>query len=207
MRVRLCVLLVVAVGSLGGGFTLSAASLEFCALSVKVSFWDGTPINSSAVELVDASGQIELRQTVGPEFQICDFRFGPHTLRLGVNECFPIAVSNLEVRLGNPIMLDVRLPKCAYGRPQYGSSTGERACFSYFRTTTGDGAPLSQVEIFPKLGTDASRTDSYGRWQGVVTGTKEITFSKPGYESKTLRVGCPESGPPLEVSVPLTPRR
>ena len=105
------------------------------------------------MELVDSSGQVELRRTVGAEFQICDFRFGPHTLRLGVNECFPLAVSNLEVRLGNPITLDVNLPKCAYGRPMYGSSTGELACFTYFRTTTGDGAPLSQVEISPKLGT------------------------------------------------------
>ncbi len=206
MRIRLRLIFVVAVGSLAGGFTLSAASPDFCALSVKVSSWDGKPINFTNMELVNPSGQVELRRTVGSEFQICDFSFGPHTLRVGVNECFPMAVSNLEVKLGSPIMLDLRLPKCAYGRPLYASSTGERACSCYFRTTTGNGAPLSQVEISPQLGPDMSRTDSYGRWQGTMAGAKEVTFSKPGYEPKTLSVRCPEAGP-IEVSVPIVPRR
>jgi hypothetical protein len=205
MWVRFRLILLIAVGSLGGGFTLSAASPHFCALSVKISDWDGKPINFTWMELVDSSGRVEVSRMVGAEFQICDFKFGPHTLRLGANECFPLAVSNLEVRLGSPITLDVRLPKCAYGRPMYSSYTGERACFSYFRTTTGDGEPLSQVEISSKLGTDASLTDSYGRWQGIFAGTKEMTFAKPGYSPKTLRVSCPEAGP-LEVSVALTPR-
>ena len=204
MQLRLVVLL--AVGSLSGGFTLSAASPDFCALSVKISDWDGKAINSIYIELVDSSDHVELRRMVRAEFQICDFGFGPHTLRLGVSECFPLAISNLEVRLGNPITLDVRLPRCAYGRPMYGSFTGERACFSYFRTTTGDGAPLPQVEISPQLGTEASLTDSYGRWQGIFAGTKEMTFSKRGYTPKTLRVSCPDAGP-IEVSVALTPQR
>lgn len=206
MRVRLRLIVLLAVGSLGGGFTLSAASPDFCALSVKISGWDGSAINGTSIELVDSSGHVELRRIVGAEFQICDFGFGPHALRLGVNECFPLAVSNLEIKLGNPITLDVRLPKCAYGRPMYGSSTGERACFSYFRTTTGDGEPLSQVEISPKLGTDASLTDSFGRWQGIMAGTKEITFRKPGYSPETLHISCPEAGT-LEVSVALTLQR
>jgi hypothetical protein len=206
MRSAFCFVLLGAVGSLAGSPTLLAASSDFCALSVKVSDGDGKPINSTRIELVDSTGQIELRQTVGPDFQICDFKFGPHTLRLGVNECFPVAVSNLEVRLGSPIALDLRLPKCAYGRPMYGSSTGERACSWYFRTITQNGEPLSEVEISPNVGPGIPRTDSYGRRQGIMAGTKEVTFSKLGYESKTLRVGCPESGL-LEVSVPLAPRR
>jgi len=204
MRVRFRSIVLLAIGSLGS--TLSAASSDFCALKVKISDWDGSAINHTSMELVDSSGHVELRQMVGAEFEICDFRFGTHTLRLGVDECFPLAVSNLEVRLGNPITLDVTLPKCAYGRPMYGSSTGERACFSYFRTATAEGEPLSQVEVSPKLRTYASLTDSYGRWQGIMTGTKEITFSKPGYAPKTLRVSCPEAGP-LEVGVTLTPQR
>ena len=188
---RFCILVILVLASLGEGFKLCADAPEFCALNVKVSSWDGKPINFTAVELVDAAGQLEFRQMIGSEFQICDFRFGPHTLRLGANQCFPITVENLEVKLGNPITLDVRLPKCAYGRPMYGSSTGERACFSYFRTTTSNGDPLSQVEISPKLGTDAPLTDSYGRWQGIFPGTKEITFCKPGYSAKTFRVSWP----------------
>jgi hypothetical protein len=163
MRVQLRSIVLLAVGSVG--FTLSAASAEFCAVRVKISDWDGRPISRTSMELADSSGLVELRQIVGAEFQICDFRFGPHTLRLAVNECFPLAVSNLEVRLGNPITLHVTLPTCAYGSPMYGSSTGERACFSYFRTATAEGEPLSQVEFSPKLD-DASLADSYGRWQG-----------------------------------------
>lgn len=203
MRVRFRLIVLLAIGSFGGVFTLSAASPDFCALSVKISASDGSAINRTSIELVDSAGRVELRRMVGAEFQICDFGFGPHTLRLGVNECFPLAVSNLEIRLGNPITLDVRLPKCAYGRPMYGASTGERACLTYFRTTAGDGEPLSQVEMSPKFGTDASLTDSYGRWQGIMAGTKEITFRKSGYSPQTMRISCPEAGP-LEVSVALT---
>ena len=206
MRVRLRLLVLLAFGSLGGGlFPLSAASPDFCALSVKISAWDGSAINRTWIELVDSSGNVEFRRMAGAEFHVCDFKFGPHTLRVGVNECFPLAVSNLEVRLGHPITLDLKMPKCAYGRPMYGSSTGELACLSYFRTTKGDGEPLPEVEFSPKLGSD-SLTDSYGRWQGIMAGTKDVTFSKPGYWPKTLRVSCPETGP-LEVSVPLTSRR
>lgn len=201
---RLVVLLMV--GSLGGGFTLFAASPEFCALSVKISAPDGRAINTTWIELVDSSGHVESRRMVGAEFQICDFSFGPHTLRLGTNECFPISVSNLEVRLGKPVTLDIKLPECVYGDAMYGSSTGETACFTYFRTPTGDGKPLSQVEISPKIGSGGTLSDSYGRLQGIVAGTMEITFTKLGYSSRTLRVSCPRAGP-LEVSVALTPQR
>src|SRR5450755_3161993 len=130
MRTTFRLVVLLATGSLGGGVTLSAASPEFCALSVKISNSDGRPINSTTVELFDSSGHVESRRTVGAEFQICDFSFGPHTLRLGTNECFPLSVSNLEVRLGKPIALDVRLPKCVLGDIMYGSSTGELACFT-----------------------------------------------------------------------------
>lgn len=92
MRVRFRLVALLAFGSLGGGFTLSAASPDFCALTAKISDWIGTAITSTRMELVDASGHVELRRLVGTEFQICDFTFGPHTLRIGMNECFPFAI-------------------------------------------------------------------------------------------------------------------
>ena len=38
-----------------------------------------------------------------------------------------------------------------------------------------------------------------------MAGTQEVTFNKPGYEPKTMRVSCPQAGP-IEVTVPSTPR-
>ncbi len=111
---------------------------------------------------------------VGSEFQLCDFKFGPQTLRLGMNGCSPLAISNLEVRLGKPILLDVKLPQCAYGREMYGSSNGEPACLSYFRTTTDKGEPLPEVEVSLQLGRNAPLTHSHGRWQETMDGTLDM---------------------------------
>jgi hypothetical protein len=205
MGIRFRLVPMIAFGALCGGIPLPAAAPEFCALSVKVSDWEGRPINFTWMELADSSGRVERRESVGSEFRICDFGFGPHTLRIGTNECFPVAVSNLEVRLGSPIVLDVRMPKCAYGHPMYGSSSGGVVCRSYFRTTTADGAALPEVEVLRKDGGGGGLTDSYGRWQGILAGTRDITFSRPGYAPKTVRVRCPESGA-LEMSVALAAR-
>jgi hypothetical protein len=162
-----------------------ATAADFCALTVTVSGPDGGPINSTWIELADPSGRIVRREMVAATFKICDFEFGPHTLRIGTNECLPVSVSNLQVVIGHPVVLNVVLNVCGY------RETMRNACLIYFRTVGTDRQPVAGVEFSPQLTLDQpSRTDSFGRWQGLLGRSAIVTFSKPGHEPTTVRVEC-----------------
>src|SRR5436305_2355302 len=120
----------------------TAHSAEFCAVSVKIMTAAGVAPISSWVELIDQSGAIELRKEVkGATFTICDFEFGPHTLRVGINECLPVSISNLRVVLGSPLHLDVILNACE------DPDVMRDACLLYLRAVDAQGRPVSGAEI------------------------------------------------------------
>ena len=170
-----------------GALLPSVAHADFCAVTVKVSLPDGSPINSTWIELVDNSGRIVRRESVGSEFQICDFGFGPHTLRVGTNECLPISISNLRVVIDKPLHLNVVMQPCFYGH------VTRSDCLVYFRTVDSAQQPLPNVDLSPRLNADKpARTDSFGRWQGVFRGDFDINFTKPGYEPATASIHCKE---------------
>jgi len=158
---------------------------DACALTVTVSGPSGEPIGSTMVELLDASGRTVLRQLMkGPTLTICDFGFGKHTLRVGTNECFPLAISNLTVDLGHPIYLSVRLNACN------GGDGGSNACRLYFRVTDSNGRPLRDVALLPEFTVPPLHTDSYGRIQTSFIGKREIILSKPGFVPKSVAIEC-----------------
>lgn len=162
-----------------------AADTTFCAVNVKVSLADGLPINHTRIELVDASGEVVLREDVGPNFQICDFGFGPHTLRVGTNECLPVSISNLRVLKGRPLHLNVMLQPCFYG------DVTRSDCLIYFRTIDSRHRAVPEVDFTPRLNSDQpTRTDSFGRWQGLFRGTIDVKFTKPGYEPVSVPIHC-----------------
>lgn len=165
----------------------TARGEDYCAATLKVLGVDGRPITSTWIELEDSSGRVVRSEMIQEaEHRICDFGFGPHTLRVGTNECLPVSISNLRLVIGQPLSLTVVLNSCGY-REQVRST-----CLAYFRTVDDDHRPLPAVEFSPALTDQPARTDRFGRWQGLFRGDRELTFTKPGFEPKTIRIHCNE---------------
>jgi hypothetical protein len=161
-----------------------AEAAETCAVTARIESKDGRPNNMTWIELVDGSGKVVLNQLVdGPVLRICDFGFGPHTLRVGTNECLPISVENLRVDLNNPLDLRVTVSPCGYRSMRTG-------CLAYFRLVDTEGAPIPEVRLSSANYVKEQRTDSYGRWQGLFGGVHEFTFVKPGFKPSTVGVKC-----------------
>ena len=124
---------------------------------------------------------------IGPTLKICDFGFGPHTLRVGTNECLPTTVSNLRIVFGRPIHLHATINSCGY-QEEMGT-----ACRLYLRVVDTDGKPVPDVDFSPGMATDkTSRTDSYRRYQTLIGGRCDLTFTEEGFEPATARVVCPD---------------
>jgi hypothetical protein len=159
---------------------------EFCAVTLNVFGPHGEPNNSTWIELDDPSGKaVQKRMMAGPTLYLCDFSFGPHTLRVGTNECFPVAISNLRVVVGSPITLNVTLNACGY-REQVRSG-----CLLYVRVVDDEGIPLSEVDFSPRIASiKPPKTDSYGRYQTIFSGKQEMTFTKPGLSPEMVSVQC-----------------
>ncbi len=157
---------------------------DFCALTVNIVGWDGAPNNRTWIELLDPTGKVELREMAeGPSVKICDFGFGEHTLRVGANECFPVAISGLRVVFGSPISLKVVQNACSYRNMR-------NACLGYFRIVDIDGKPIANVGFSPGLTLAPPQTDSHGRWQGLFKGSHDLTFTKTGFEPERAHVEC-----------------
>jgi hypothetical protein len=168
----------------------TARAEDFCALTVDVMDRNLEPVTGTWVELLDSRGNVELRtRTESPTLRICDFGFGPHTLRVGTNNCLPVEVSNLQLVLGSPLHLKVITNPCAY-RDEVRST-----CLLYIRAVDGANTPVAGAEISP-VGRSADpppKTDSYGRFQTLSRGDKEIVLTKEGYEPGRARVQCKDS--------------
>jgi hypothetical protein len=162
-----------------------ARAQDLCAVTLTVTGPNGEPTTSTWIELVDQSGKVVRREQIwGSEYKMCDFGFGPHTLRVGTNESLPVAVSNLRVDLRHPVVLKVVL------NPAYGDEM-RSGCLVYFRTADADHKPLPGVHFSPEL--DVSRqpvTDGFGRWQSLFGGDRDLTFAKPGFAPTTAHIHC-----------------
>ena len=162
---------------------------DFCALTVNLTSFTGLQPASTWVELVDQSGDVERREEMhGATFKICDFGFGPHTLRVGTNECLPVSISNLRVVLGHPLHLNVMLNACGY------QDTFRSTCLLYLRAVDTRGTPVADAEVVfhPSPGTLA-RTDSFGRFQSLYRGSREIVLNKAGFEAGRANARCRET--------------
>ena len=164
----------------------AARAGDFCAVTLKVSNSLGWPVTSTWIELVDPSGRVVRKEMIsGSELKICDLGFGPHTLRVGTNECLPVAISNVREVFGAPLFLKVVLNACGY-REQMRSG-----CLTYFRTVDDHHDPVPGVRFSPPLGTDLPDfTDGFGRWQGAPRGSHELTFSAVGFEPTKVHIEC-----------------
>jgi len=162
---------------------------DFCAVTLKVTGSKGEPITSTWIELVDQSGRIVRREMMrGTEHKICDFGFGPHTLRVGANECLPVSISNLRVVFGFPLSLNVTLNSCGYMEQM------RSVCFLYFRTVNEEHEPEPSVRFSPQWISDKpSETDGFGRWQGWFQGDRNLTFTKTGFAATAMHVQCQQN--------------
>ncbi len=113
----------------------AAPAEDFCAVTLHVTSFDSGPITSLWVEILDSSANVVRREQMhGATFQICDFGFGPHTIRVGTNECLPVSISNVRLVFGSPLSLSVFLNSCGY------RDTMRNACFAYLRVTDEHGS-------------------------------------------------------------------
>jgi hypothetical protein len=161
---------------------------EFCAVSLHVSEADGKPITSTWIELVDTFGKVVRKEMMlGPNLKICDFGFGPHMLRVGVNECLPVTISNLRSVIGSPVSLNVVLNGCGY------RETMRNACLIYFRVVDEGGISVPGATFSPSLTTQTPQTDSYGRYQGLFKGSHDIVFAAPGFSPTSVHLQCSTS--------------
>jgi hypothetical protein len=169
---------------------------DFCAVTLHVTGARGEPITSTWIELVNPTGRVVRREmTNGSEHKICDFGFGPHTLRVGTNECLPVAISDLRVVFGHPLTLNVIL---------YGSGYCERmrsGCFIYFRTVDENHDPLPAVSLSPTLDIHGpSETDAFGRYQSLFHGSYDVSFTKRGFTPAKAHIQC-KSDEEIDVEV------
>lgn len=172
---------------------------DFCALTLHVYEPTGIPIKSTWIELDNSSGKVVRNEMIGSTLKICDFGFGPHTLRVGTNECLPVTISNLRMIFGSPLDLRVVLNGCGY------RETVRSACLLYVRVIDAGGTPIPDVDFSPNLVLDRSpRTDSFGRYQSLVSGNRELIFTKEGFEAERVRVQCKGTE---EVDVEVTMKR
>jgi hypothetical protein len=174
---------------------------EFCAVTLNVEGPDHRPISSTWIELDDPSGHLLRKEMmVGPALRICDFGFGPHTLRVGTNECLPVTISNLQVVIGRPVHLDVTLNPCGYSEILLRS-----ACLLYLRVTDSEGKPLPGVTLSPGVaGGPVVTMDSYGRFQTLVAGSRDLVLYKDGFEDQSVHVTCRDKE---EIDRPILMRR
>lgn len=161
-----------------------ARAEDFCAVTAEVFAADGRPNNMTWIQLDDPSGKPVRKELVrGPIVRICDFGFGPHTLRIGINECLSVSISNLRVVFGSPLHLRVYTNVCGYRSLRSG-------CLAYFRVVDDSGAGLPDVDLSLPPSDRPQRTDSFGRWQGLFSGNRHFVFSKPGFEAVNMQVEC-----------------
>jgi hypothetical protein len=159
---------------------------DFCALTANIVNSSDKPISSTWAQLEDASGNIVLRVQTGSVLRICDFGFGAHTLRVGINECLPVTIQNLRLRMGYPISLKVILNTC----PAY--PQGGNYCPLMLRVMDRQGAPIGHALVSaPSLRSPLS-VDSFGRLEiRIIRGKSyDLAISSDGFNSETLRVGC-----------------
>jgi hypothetical protein len=171
------------------GFSASVTSAQaedFCAVTLNVVGADRMPISSTWIELDDPAGNVVRKEIMmGPTLQICDFGFGPHTLRVGTNECLPVTISNLRVVVGSPVELNVMLNLCGYREIM------RNACLLYFRVVDEGGHSIPDVGFSPRIAAERQpKTDSYGRYQILFRGKQDITFAKQGFSPRTVSVQC-----------------
>jgi hypothetical protein len=183
MKLIPCALLLLIVFAVSSA---AAPAEDFCAVTLSVLGPDHAPVTSTWIELDDPSGNVVRRQMMmGPTLKISDFGFGPHTLRVGTNECLPVAISNLRLVVGSPVKLDVVLSACAYREKM------RSACLLYFRVVDEEGHAIPDVDFAPRIGMNQlPKTDSYGRYQTLFGGALDITFSKQGFAPETLSLRC-----------------
>jgi hypothetical protein len=178
------VLVVNALLLLAGSTSIHAAE-GFCALTVNVTDSEGKSSTRTWVQLIDAGGKVVLNQMlVGPTLRMCDFGFGPHSLKIGTNECFPLTISNIRLHFGEPIRLGVQMNRCQGG--------GERtACLLYFRVKDPDNRPLFGVHVASDGHEWPSVSDEYGRIQAYFgPGETHITVKQDGYQTESFNVRC-----------------
>jgi hypothetical protein len=163
----------------------SAHAAAFCAVTLNVTGFHGRPISSTWIELSDRSGKAVLKEMmVNPQFKICDFGFGPHTLKVGTNECLPVTISNLRLVIGKPLTLNVVLSACGY------LEKTRNACLLYVRVVDERGSPVEGAQFSPWYSDPIPETDSFGRYQGLFIGTYDVKFVAPGFESTAAHFQC-----------------
>jgi hypothetical protein len=163
----------------------TASAQDFCALTVRVKAEDGFPTGSIWVELLDSSGNVKLKKaTDGSTLKICDFDFGPHSLRVGTNECLPVTISNLRVVIGKPVHLNVILNPCAY-------QEFRNACLLYLRVVDREGNPVPGAEISLRpIPAIPAKSDSFGRYQSLFGGSQDVLLTKEGFEPTKVHAQC-----------------
>jgi hypothetical protein len=168
---------------------LHAQTGTFCAVTVEVTGPDNLPIQSTWMELLGPDGKVEARnQMDGPIYRLCDFGFGQHSLRVGANECFPVTISNLRVRFGDPIFLKVHLNACS------GGEEITNACRIYFRIVDDGGKALPGTRTALQGLASSLTADKYGRVQTFLPKDHTMTYSflKPGFEAGSAQLACTE---------------
>lgn len=176
------------------------AGADFCAIVLKLESREGPLLGSTLVELINSKGETVHKQFVGgADYRICDFGLGSHSLVIGANECHPVTIGNLTLRLGYPMFFRVVLPDCEFG------DQIRSACLAFVRVTDFAGSPIPNV-TFSVEGSQplwTRKTDSRGRWQDLWRGESDFIFSQVGFQATRVHVSC-KSTEELSIAVVLS---
>jgi hypothetical protein len=187
---------------LGACETTLLAREPFCALTANITRPDGRSTRHTLFELIDPAGKVVLKDVASEStLRICDFGFGTYSLRIGPNECHPITVSNLRLRLGHPIVITVSKIPC-------GPEEEHTGCSVYFRVRDDRGRNLPDVRMNSGGREWPETTDEYGRLEAEFgPGRITVLLSKPGYLSTTTSFDCTDgSDTEQELVLPVSPR-
>lgn len=173
----------------------------FCALTLQIETSEGQPARSTWLQLIDPSGKVvRVDQVRGGVFRLCDFGAGPHSLKIGIGECHPVTISNLNLAMNHPISLRVRKQKCEMYNDEH---TG---CELLARILEDNGRPISDARLLVGGHQRAGRSDEFGRILiNLFAARNDIVTEAEGYHPKSIRVEC-QSGADLNQEIGLRKR-
>jgi hypothetical protein len=175
----------------------------FCAIELSVTLADGGNAEGAEAELIDQYGTVRAkRQTVAGRAEICDFGFGPHSLRVKHYSSTTVTLSDLRLIYGMTQQIRVVLNRALPDSHVMVMGTG---CSAYLRVTDLDSsAPIEGVRIAEVPSGPTS--DRYGRLQFLVPVKRFTIFSlsRTGYGSKSVLLGCAEASDSIEREIGLS---
>jgi hypothetical protein len=160
---------------------------DLCVLKVYVHAIGGALKSNTRVQLWDSKGSLKFNDLSAADgsVKICDFGFGPHSVIVGPDSCYPTSISIERIEPEHSIELHV-IDNCP-ALPD----VWRTFCTAYVRVKASSGAPVAGAVITPGSTRGPPVTDGYGRvWVYLKPGVIPLTISRDSFSPKVVPITC-----------------